>query len=202
MLPGFCSLKHSRWDKVRADNCCMDSIFALHAKFHSKWFIKSNGTELTGTIVSQSVNTDQPSRASNVDDMAMVSFDHSREECFTSLCGERKKKLCLFSIESNDQSHKNITFYNLYHKYCHILKGSLFLKYYYWHIIFKFLMKHSFWQEISLWMDFVFECMQTPFFWMHVSLPRNELWCWLQRFSESCDLDSQGTSYQWQYLHC
>lgn len=91
MLPGFCSLKHSRWDKVRADHCCMDSIFALHAKFHSKWFIESDGTKLTGTIVSQSVNPDQPSRACDVDDMSVVSFDHSWEECFTSLCGERKK---------------------------------------------------------------------------------------------------------------
>lgn len=96
-LPGFCSLKHSCWDKVRADHCCVYSIFALHAKFHAQRFIKSDSSKLTGTIVGQSVHPDQPSRASDVDDMAMVSFDHSWEECFTSLCGERKKKF-IFNI--------------------------------------------------------------------------------------------------------
>eukprot|EP00055_Hartaetosiga_balthica_P018721 m.135234 g.135234 ORF g.135234 m.135234 type:complete len:333 (-) comp9875_c0_seq1:141-1139(-) len=78
----ICSFKHSSVDKVWTDTCSVDTIFLQLTELQSQRFVETNGTEFGCTVISQTSNSKQTSRACNGDNVSMIMLQHEWKKSF------------------------------------------------------------------------------------------------------------------------
>ena len=78
--------KHSSWDVVGADNCCLDVVrMSLHKHLGPESLVQANRCKLAGAIVNQLISPTMSCHARHVHNMSTLLLHHVWEKCLPNV---------------------------------------------------------------------------------------------------------------------